>query len=171
LHGKLKKFLNGLPLRQNIPARNSFSPAEPPVDDPGQPARLGKVKEGTRPALPAGAGAFTLTIRAVSKSFDGQRSGGKDLQRDIQPVSPVVSPEGARGPFLKLAGVGAAGKVLRQVSGFVCREAGFDAVGVVRSFRAWFTGLDRGKRRQNLYFPAFLQKSARWCFQGPDGVI
>jgi hypothetical protein len=91
----LKKFLNGLPLRQNIPARNSFSPAEPPVDDPGQPARLGKVKEGTRPALPAGVEAFTLTSRAVSKSFDGRCSGGKDLQRDIQPVSPVVSPEGA----------------------------------------------------------------------------
>ena len=90
----LKKFLNGLPLRQNIPARNSFSPAEPPVDDPGQPARLGKVKAGTRPAQPAGVEAFTLTIRAVSKSFDGQRSGGKDLHRYIQPVSPVVSPEG-----------------------------------------------------------------------------
>ena len=87
----LQRQINGLPLRQNIPARNSFSPAEPPVDDPGQPARLGKVKEGTRPALPAGAGAFTLTIRAVFKCFDGQRSGGKDLQRDIQPVSPVVS--------------------------------------------------------------------------------
>ena len=90
-----KKFLNGLPLRQNIPARNSFSPAEPPVDDPGQPARLGKVKEGTRPAQPVGVEAFTLTIRAVSKSFDGPRSGGKDLQRDIQPVSPVVSFERA----------------------------------------------------------------------------
>jgi len=61
----------------------TFSPAEPPVDAPGQPARGGKVKAGTRPAQPAGVGAFTLSIRAVSKSFDGRCSGERIYGRDI----------------------------------------------------------------------------------------
>jgi hypothetical protein len=51
------------------------------------------------------------------------------------------------------------------------REVAFNAVGVVGSFRAWLTGLDRGKRRQNRYFPAFLRKSARWWLAGPGGVF
>jgi len=66
----------------------TFSPAEPPVDAPGQPARGGKVKAGTRPAQPVGVGAFTLSNRAVSKSFDGRCSGeriyGRDFKHEIE---------------------------------------------------------------------------------------
>ena len=100
----MKRVFSGLPLRQNTLARKPFSPAEPPVDDPGQPARVGKVKAGTRPAQPVGVGAFTLSTRAVSKSFDGRCSGGKDCEKRYSAVSPVVSPEGGHRPLFETCG-------------------------------------------------------------------
>jgi len=62
----------------------NLSPVEPPVDAQGQPARGGKVKAGTRPAQPVGVGAFTLSNRAVSKSFDGRCSGEGIYGRDFK---------------------------------------------------------------------------------------
>ena len=64
-----------------------------------RPARFGKVKAGTRPAQPVGVEAFTLSIRAVSKNFDGRCSGEKSYRKGFQLNSPVVSPERGRALF------------------------------------------------------------------------
>jgi hypothetical protein len=46
--------------------QKTFSPAEPPVDDPRQPGWRGKVKAGTRPAIwPDGVEAFTFPRQSV----------------------------------------------------------------------------------------------------------
>ncbi len=82
---------------------NFFSPAEPPVDDPVQPARFGEVNAGTRPALPVGVEAFTLSIRAVSKNFDG-RVAGKRVAGRTKAHFPCGEPGGVA-PFLYLRGL------------------------------------------------------------------
>jgi len=67
-----------------------------------RPARFGKVKAGTRPAQPVGVEAFTLSIRAVSKSFDGRCSGEKSYRKGFSTQFPCGEPREGQSPFLCL---------------------------------------------------------------------